>query len=338
MRTLARQFAFRHFLLLMGGSALLWAQQDGGEAGSDVSVAVQVRVVTADDRAYSEPVLVRIVGVTIPGTLAQGTTGPEGIAQLMIPSRGSVRVEVSGAHIEAAASDAFFVGRYDRNTTQIVHVSLRANSSAASKSGLPVVAAAEDFAIPKSASKAFSAGIESLRRQDWSKAQEQFQRAIAVYPQFDRAYDHLGVAKQNGGDMAGAKAAYQKALELNDHNADAERNLARVLEGEKNWSDAEELLVRSLGIEPNNAGSLTLLSVAQLKQGKIDEAIASAGRVHALDHKSYATVHLVLAQAYELKGRSRDAIAEYQLFLSEEPNGPRSEAAKKRMAKLQATG
>ncbi|ABF41300.1 Tetratricopeptide repeat protein [Candidatus Koribacter versatilis Ellin345] len=325
------------FALLCCGRIAAMGQQNGEEVSNlgNLSVNLQIRVLMADDRAVSQSLHVRLMseGATVSTT----QTDSSGSAAMTITRAGTYQIEVSGPGIETTDSEQFPIVRADRNHNEVIRVALK-GQKVEGKPTAGGVAPASGFTVPKDASKEFDAGVSSMHASDWKKAQEHFQSAIDKYPNFDAAWDNLGMARQNGGDAAGAKAAYQKALGLNDHNADAQRNLARVFEAEGNWPGAEELLVKSLGIEPNNAGSLTLLSIAQLKQNKIDEAIASAGRVHALEHKSYATAHLVLAQAYEMKGRTKDAISEYQLFLSEEPNGPRSEAAKKKMAKLQAAG
>jgi tetratricopeptide (TPR) repeat protein len=321
-------------------TAVGMAQNNGDEAPGkgDLRVHLLVRVVTTDDRAVARNLTVRLMLESGGGTLSTSSTNSEGVADMTISHAGNYKVEVSGPGVETTASDPFSILKWDMSHQEIVHVRLKGSAAENSTPTGSSMASANNLAVPKDAEKEFDAGVSSMRASDWKGAQAHFQKAIDKYPRFDSAYDNLGMAKQNGGDMAGAKEAYQKALELNDHNADAQRNMGRVYESEKNWPAAEEILTKSLSIEPNNAGSLTLLSIAELEQGKLNEAITHAGRVHSLDHKSYAMAHLVLARAYEMKGEKSNAIAQYQLFLSEEPNGPRSEAAKKRLAKLQAAG
>jgi tetratricopeptide (TPR) repeat protein len=214
-----------------------------------------------------------------------------------------------------------------------VHVQLHSVSERSAPAALRV-SSVTSYAIPKEAAKAFDQGVADLRKNDWKKAEKHFKAATDRYPKFDRAYDYEGIAKQNDGDIPGAKLAYQKALELNDHSADALRNLARILESEKNWPAAADLLSKSLAVEPNNAGSLTLLAIAQIEQGKLDDATSNASRVHALEHKSYAVAHLVLARAYEMKAHNSDAIEQYRMYLTEEPTGPRSDVARKIMERL----
>ena len=316
------------------------AQNDGEEASSrfDEHIHIQVHVVTGDDRPVSQAMHVRLMYERNPAPIVTVSTNAEGVADFNCPRTGNFQIEVSGPGIETTTSDPFPLTRFDRTHIETIRVKLKGAAANAAAPN-PSTAGVKELGVPKDAAKEFDAGVASMHASDWQKAQSHFQTAIDKYPTFDQAYDNLGMAKQNAGDTAGAKVAYQKALELNDHNADAQRNMARLMEGEKNWAGAEELLNKSLAVEPNNAGSLTLLSIAQIEQGKVDDAIASAIRVHALEHKSYAVAHLVLARAYEMKSRNGDAIAEYQMYLKEEPTGPRAEAAKKKLQKLtQAAG
>ena len=320
------------FLLFVLTGTLL--AQRSRSSGTDTGISLQVRVVAENEHAITVPVRVELLPATGSATLLETTAESDGMAELALQHAGQYRLRVSGFSVETTTTDSFIVDPESHQHMEFVHVKLKkTDAGSGSPGGLAV---ANDLAVPKDAEKAFDAGVASLRSNDWKGAEKHFREAIDKYAKFDRAYDNLGIALQNAGDLAGARAAYAKALELNDHNADAQRNMARMYESEKNWPAAEEMLQKSMAVEPNNAGALTLMAIAEIEQGKLDEAISFASRVHALEHKSYAVAHFVLARAYEIKGRMSDAIAEYRLFLTEEPSGPRSEVAKKKLAKLQA--
>ncbi len=65
-----------------------------------------------------------------------------------------------------------------------------------------------------------------------------------------------------------ARAAFEKSVALNDRNADADRNLARILIHDGNFPRAEELLKKSLVVEPLNPVTLTLMCVAEVQTGR----------------------------------------------------------------------
>ena len=330
MNSRLHRFVFCVLLL----PCILCAQR-GQRNSQGPGTVLHVRVVNDHERAVTMNLRVELLPASSETTLTETMTNSEGVAelQLQLQGGGNFRLRVSGAGVETTTSDTFPMDPEEGSHLEFVKVKLTSTDEASTQAPGGVIGA-KQYNIPKDATKEFDAGVASLHASDWKKAQSHFEAAIVKYPSFDQAYDDLGIARQNSGDLAGAKTAYQKAIEINDHNANAERDLARVLEGERKWPEAEDLLNKSLAMEPNNAGSLTLLSVAQIEQGKLNDAINTAGRVHALEHSSYAMAHFVLARAYELKQQNRDAIVEYQTYLKEAPNGPQADFAKKRLVKL----
>lgn len=318
---------------LLLGSVQLLAQRRG--SGEVEGIVVTVRVVNDNGRPVNAILRVELLPSSGETPISQVHTQDDGTAQLASPGSGSYRLRVSGSGIESTTTGIFTIERLENNHLEMVRVKVNdpAGSKNAAASG---VGSATDLAMPKKARKEMDAGANSLHANDWKGAEDHFHAALKEYPKLDRAYYGIGLARQNQGDLPGAKENFQKAIDMNDHNADAERDLGRVLEQEQNWAGATDLLTKSLAIDPNSAASLTLLSIAQIQQGKVDEAIASASRVHALSHQSYAVAHLVLARAYVSKGQKDNAIAEYKLFLTEEPTGARAEEVKKNLAELTA--
>ena len=47
--------------------------------------------------------------------------------------------------------------------------------------------------IPSEAQKAFHKGMDAWEHRDFQKAAEYFEKAIAIYPAYDTAYNNLGV-------------------------------------------------------------------------------------------------------------------------------------------------
>jgi cytochrome c-type biogenesis protein CcmH/NrfG len=87
-------------------------------------------------------------------------------------------------------------------------------------------------------------------------------------------------------------------------------------------------------VEPGNAENMTLLAEAQLLNKHFDAAVTSAHNVHAIPHAHPAVVHYIAARALEHESRPLDAVAELQIFLTEEPEGARAEHVREEIAHL----
>jgi hypothetical protein len=78
------------------------------------------------------------------------------------------------------------------------------------------------------------------------------------------------------------------------------------------------------------------LSFAQFATGDCKAALATSARVHGGPHKQGELVHLVAGTCYEAEGHRAAAKAEYELYLSEAPQGPQAAQAKSALANLKA--
>jgi regulator of sirC expression with transglutaminase-like and TPR domain len=81
--------------------------------------------------------------------------------------------------------------------------------------------------------------------------------------------------------------------------------------------------------------ALILLSWAEFQQRRFEQAIAASRKAHTLD-KPHAFVHRVAARAYEQERQGANAIAELEMYLKEEPPGPRADAARNEMERVKA--
>jgi tetratricopeptide (TPR) repeat protein len=188
--------------------------------------------------------------------------------------------------------------------------------------------------IPDSARKAFDQGTEAMRRQHWEKSRDLFETAIREYPQYDLAYDGLGEVQMRLNSVEAARQAFAKAVELNPSFARANRSLARILLGEHKNSEALPLLLRSLTTEPDNVWALTNAANSELLLHDFENAILYARKVHTLPHQGFASVHIVAARALESTQQPEAAIAEYRLYLAEDPKGENVERVQAAIARL----
>jgi tetratricopeptide (TPR) repeat protein len=301
------------------------------------SVEILVRVTFDNDRSAGEQIRVDLINETgVP--VGQMFTNSEGRTAFHVTSAGTYEVRASGTPIQGTTVERVQIEDMDKSRTVYLRVKPQTDgvTTTATKTNAPPVTSAAELKIPADARKAFHKGMEAWERNDYPKAAEQFEKAVALYPQYDTAYNNLGVMYIQMNQPVKARAAFEQSVALNDKNADGDRNLARLLIHDGNYQRAEDLLKKSLIVEPLNPASLTLLCDADIHTGDEDGALQTARKVHQLPHEGYSVVHIIAGQVYEHKGQPQDATIEYETYLRESPNGPEAGQAKTSLARLSA--
>ena len=254
-------------------------------------------------------------------------TNTDGRASFSVTTSGNYQVRVSGPSVEETTSDTFWVQPGELSHREYVAVKLKnPNGNNPAMSSDDSTVSASQLNVPDKARKEYVKGMDAFQKQDWKKASEHLEKATHDYANFDWAYNSLGVVYMNLGEKDQARSAFQRAVDINGRNEQAERNLARMLINDGEYAKAEDLAKRSLIAHPQDADGLTLQGFAQLKQGKVDEALASVRKVHTSEKHAFPFCHLIAAHALEMKNMKPEAAAEYKLYLAESPDAPETQA------------
>jgi Tfp pilus assembly protein PilF len=294
--------------------------------GQEEGIEIKVHVTYQNERPV--PAGVRCTLLSTGETpLTTSFTDDTGVASFRNLRLGNYKVHVEGPGIVAMTTPWIQLMQSLGMHQEWIHVS-------SSESGTEVVSA--EATIPEKARKEVDKGMELMDKHEMDKANEHFQKALAIYPKYARAWNNVGVIKAKAGDRAGAKDAWQKAIEGDDRFSFAYFNLARMSITDKQPQEAEVLLTKGLRSDPKNPEGLFLLASAQFLQSQFEQALATARRVHAVEHKQYMDSHLVAAQALVKLGRNADALEEYNTYLKEFPDSPKSSQVRQSMAQLQA--
>ena len=300
------------------------------------SVEILVRVTFQNDRAAGDQIRVELVNdMGVP--IGENFTDSEGRTTFHVANGGTYEVRASGTPIQGTAIERIRIEDMDKSRTVYVHATPSGPGTAATtKANVPPVTSAAELKVPMDAKRAFHKGMEAWEHNDYPKAAEQFEKAVALYPAYDTAYNNLGVMYYQMGQTDKARAAFERSVALNDKNADGDRNLARMLIHDGNYTRAQDLLKKSLMVEPLNPATLTLMCVTEIQTGDNDGALATARKVHQLPHEGYALVHEIAGQAYEREGQPQNATIEYETYLRESPNGPEAPQVRAALTRLTA--
>jgi Flp pilus assembly protein TadD len=190
--------------------------------------------------------------------------------------------------------------------------------------------------ISNKARKEYEKAGKALQQKKWAEAETLFQSAVTIQPDYDLAWNGLGVAEMNLRRPDAAEMAFRKAIQFNPKFAAAQRNLARILLAEKKYEESAPLLRQSLAIEPTNTWAMTQAAYALLQLKSYEEATALARRVHQFPHAGFAEAHMIAGYALAALGRKDEAVAEFELYLKEEPTGANAGQARESIARLTA--
>jgi len=311
--------------LLASALAAILLNSASAQFGGSGSGNLRVRVLYENDD-HSAPKHLMVQLMTGPGSspVANTYTNDSGFAEFGHLSVGEYHVVVSGDGIVRADSGMFDVDPRKMTQTQYVYVHRSADEQPAA-AGNGSMTSASALAVPDGARKEFQKGADAIKNENWNKAEDHLNKAVAAYPQYAAAYNALGVVYAHANNPSREREALEKAIELDEHFAPAYVNLAELCIQQQNAKQAESLLLKAVPLDPTSAKSYLLLADAELLNQKYDAAISSAQKVHTLPHERMALAHFIAARAYEHENRPKDALAELQLFLKEESQGPRAD-------------
>src|SRR5690606_13839789 len=84
-----------------------------------------------------------------------------------------------------------------------------------------------------------------------------------------------------------ARAEYEQALAIDERSASAKLGMARLAVGTKNFDQAEQLIVDTLGADPNLAKAWSLKAEIEQAKGETESAEASYGKAIELGRIDY---------------------------------------------------
>jgi len=307
----------------------------GGGNSPNSTGNLHVRVILDNGRSAGPYLQVRLLGG---GTATMGTTYTNDVGEASFSGLpvGSYSIEVSGDGIQTTSTDSFMVDERKISQSQWITVHRVDDSGPKPVSAHASLVSATDMNVPNKARKELDKANQDMAMQNWKKSLQHLNQAISLAPGWATAYNNLGVLYAKMNDIPHEEEALKKAVSLDDHFSPALINYGKLCIRQKNFPQAEELLQKAVTAEPNNPESLMLLADAAYMDRHFDAAIAAADRAHASspDHPSF--VHYIAARAYQQENKQAQALAEFKIFLQEEPKGPRADHVRGDIAKIES--
>lgn len=161
-----------------------------------------------------------------------------------------------------------------------------------------------------------------------SAAFQYFEEAIRKDSNYALAYAgladaHLAVDRNMGaaipGALPNARAAAERALELDPMLSEAQSAMASIRAREYAWQDAERGFLRAIELNPNNALAHLELGAVLVVQGRFDEGLDAVRRAAALDPLS-PYVNTEFGRALLSAGRYDDAVEQLRKAIALDPS------------------
>jgi tetratricopeptide (TPR) repeat protein len=181
--------------------------------------------------------------------------------------------------------------------------------------------------LPTDAEMHFHLGNARHDHGDLAGAAASLRRALALKADFAEAHDGLGAALQDAGQTADAAASFRRALELRPGFAEAHGNLGNALVDLGQLEDAVYHYRRMLELRPDLAEAHNNLGNALLSLKRFEEAATSYRRALAL-RPNAPGAHANLGNALYALGRPQEALIHCRRALELEPDSAEAELLK----------
>lgn len=297
---------------------------------------LSVRVRTGDERSIETQIQVDVLSPLGVVLATAHIVGAEP-AQFRVNNGRTYRLKVSGIGVETVTTSYFEINPLELAHTETVRVKPESHTSAGeSPSGSSTISVSE-LSIPRKASAEMSRGMDAYSKRDMEKAAAHFEKAIAEYPRYARAYDMLGAIAIKGSNRIKARELFSKSIEADSAFLPGYVDLARMDLQDQNYAASESLLAKVIAANPFMPDAVALLATVEFANKEYDKAFADVQRTHALpNHQQFAEVHAMAGKVYRMQNHPQAAMVQFQLFLIEKPDSPEGENVRALLASLQA--
>jgi Flp pilus assembly protein TadD len=190
---------------------------------------------------------------------------------------------------------------------------------------------------PKDAQKAYTKGLDDIKKTKWADAEKELTKAVEIYPKYAIAWYDLGRVYQQEKKADEASHAHLEAIKNDPKFISPYGNLAAMAAAQQKWNDVDQYTSQMLKLNPYVAPEFYFYSaVANFNLQKMDVAEQRAHEALKLDpqHRIPRVNHLlgiILAQ----RGDYPPAVDNMQLYLKYSPNANDAEDVKKQLTEIQ---
>ena len=160
--------------------------------------------------------------------------------------------------------------------------------------------------------------IGQLKQGDFDKALEATDRLQKRMPDLEISYVLEGVAHTGNGDVAEARKAFQRALDLNQNSPNAVSSLSALLMQEGKAGLAAQVLLQMAAVKPDHYPTNLRLGMVYVQQNRREEAIEWLEKAAALKADAVAP-RVLLGRLFLDSGDFRRVLQETEAVMEDHP-------------------
>jgi predicted TPR repeat methyltransferase len=162
-------------------------------------------------------------------------------------------------------------------------------------------------------------GISKAKLELFGGAIKNYQKAIKYKPDYADAYNNLGNACRNNGDLEAAVTHYKKALSISPDSSEFHNNIGVYFQHKRNYNQAAESFPRAIALNPKYVNAYNSLGAVMMDLGNPEEAAEYYQKSIVIDEHNAEARHMLNA----LKNRKSEPVPQQyirDLFDTYAPN------------------
>jgi tetratricopeptide (TPR) repeat protein len=190
------------------------------------------------------------------------------------------------------------------------------------------IVSAKQFRVPAKARKRLTAAQESFKELKIDGAEQEIDDALRADPAFAQAFAMRAFIRLAQKDVNGAVEDARRAASLDPEDAESFVALAMSYNSLREFQEAEDAAWRALSLRTESWQGRLELAKALYGQGRFVVALREMDELN----QDFPDVHLVRANVLARLNRAQEAAEEFERFLQQAPEDPRSEQVRRIVA------
>src|SRR5215475_137444 len=193
---------------------------------------------------------------------------------------------------------------------------------------------------PKDARKEYEKGLASEKQKKWAEAEQQFLRAVTIYPKYAIAWYELGRIYHEQKKLDDAQHAEQQAIDIEPKFMSPYAELTELSFQQEKWEQVVRFTSQMIKFAPYNGPEVYFYNAAaNFNLHQLDAAEKSVLTAARLDDKHKVPrinylYGLILAEKHDYRG----AVENLRLYLQASPSASDADAVQKEVAELEKAG